>query len=139
MAAEVLWVKMVQFESLMYRNRPIQEASRPRSRAAFFSYFSQKEIGSYLQHQTLFSYEMDEIAMALSLLRILFYLDTHSGFIRTLFRSAIFSKIGIIFLLFCDHLSHGFTHHFDAVSTINQAIHYCIGNCWVANYVKPLF
>ena len=73
------------------------------------------------------------------ILRILFYLDTHSGFIRTLFRSAIFSKIGIIFLLFCDHLSHGFTHHFDAVSTINQPIHYRIGNCWVTNYVKPLF
>ncbi|TCO02205.1 hypothetical protein EV194_1259, partial [Natronoflexus pectinivorans] len=31
-------------------------------------------------------------------LHILFYSDTHSGFIRTLFRSAFFSKIGINFL-----------------------------------------
>jgi len=49
----------------------------------------------------------DVVKMAVArILRILFYSDTHSGFIRTLFRSALFSKIGIIFLLFSHHFSH---------------------------------
>ena len=43
---------------------------------------------------------------ALRQVDILFYSDTHSGFIRTLFRSAIFSKIRLRQFLFFD-LSKG--------------------------------